>query len=123
MSEFSFLKGSDLTIRLNGEVLGGVKRANCTVCNSAREIKEFLTDKPFESIVESSFIVLLEMNCTAAEFFDDKYSFDTLEISDGQKCVKYSSCRITQIKSEITADKSVEYKVEITAEKRSVCDV
>lgn len=123
MSDFSFIKGGDVVIRLNGEVLGGVKRAYCTVKNTATDIKEYLTDKPFASIVKSRYTVVLEMNCDNAEFFDDKYAFDSIEFDDSNKCVRYSDCRITQIKAEATPNKSVEYKVEITAEKRNVCDV
>ena len=62
MTEFRFLNGGDMVVKLNGEVLGGVKKAVCRKNNTINKIMEFLNETPVASFAESSYVVELEMN-------------------------------------------------------------
>ena len=89
MTEFKFLNGGDTVVKLNGEVLGGVKKAVCRKNNTINKITEFLNETPVASFAESSYVVELEMNLADIHFFDDKNTFDNIEFLNKQKNVRY----------------------------------
>lgn len=123
MAQFDFLKGDDLVVKLDGETLGGVKKAVCTVENKISDIMEFLTDVPVESFIESCYGIQLEMHTNNAELFDGKEKFNSIEFADRLKSVKYSDCRIKQVQTEILPQGNIEYRIKITANNREVYDV
>lgn len=120
MTEFKFLNGGDTVVKLNGEVLGGVKKAVCRKNNTINKITEFLNETPVASFAESSYVVELEMNLADVQFFDDKNTFDNIEFLNKQKNIRYSDCCVEQIESIVNPEGNVDYRVKIRAERRSV---
>lgn len=120
MTEFKFLNGGDTVIKLNGEVLGGVKKAVCRKNNTINKITEFLNETPVASFAESSYVVELEINLADVQFFDDKNTFDNIEFLNRQKNIRYSDCCVEQIESIVNPEGNVDYRVKIRAERRSV---
>ena len=120
MTEFRFLNGGDMVVKLNGEVLGGVKKAVCRKNNTINKIMEFLNETPVASFAESSYVVELEMNLAYIHFFYDKNTFDNIEFLNKQKNVRYSDCCVEQIESIVNPEGNVDYRVKIVAERRSV---
>lgn len=120
MTEFRFLNGGDMVVKLNGEVLGGVKKAVCRKNNTINKIMEFLNETPVASFAESSYVVELEMNLADIHFFDDKNTFDNIEFLNKQKNVRYSDCCVEQTESIVNPEGNVDYRVKIVAERRSV---
>ena len=119
MTEFRFLNGGDTVVKLNGEVLGGVKKAVCRKNNTINKIMEFLNETPVASFAESSYVEL-EMNLADIHFFDDKNTFDNIEFLNNQKSVRYSDCCVEQIEGIVNPEGNVDYRVKIVAERRSV---
>lgn len=120
MSDFSFVKGDDVVIRLDGEILGGVIKLVCSTQNSYKKIEEFLTDIPVAKIAECSYGILMTMNSKFDNLFENSCLFDSIEISDKSKTVIYSYCHVDSVESTINAKGIIEYKVKITAESREV---
>ena len=77
MADFVFVKGSDLTIKLNGEVLGGVQKAVCSTKKTFSDIKEFLTDIPVARVEDKRYEIILTLNIQSFEDFDNN-SFSNL---------------------------------------------
>lgn len=122
MTDFKFLNGGDTVVRLNGEILGGVKKAVCRKNNTVNKIMEFLNETPVARFVGSSYVVELEMNLADVHFFDDKNTFDNIEFLNKQKNVRYSDCCVERIESFVNPEGNVDYRVKIRAERRSVGD-
>lgn len=120
MTKFEFLNGGDTVVRLNGEILGGVKKAVCRKNNTISKIMEFLNETPVASFAESSYVIELEMNLADVCFFDDKNTFDNIEFLNKQKNIRYSDCCVEQIESIVNPEGKVDYRVKIRAERRSV---
>ena len=120
MSDFTFARGDDLVIRLDGEILGGVMKAVFSTYNSYEKIEEFLTDIPVEKVAESSYCILLTRNSEFDNPFENKRLFDRIEIADKSGTVTYSDCHVDSVESAVNAKGIIEYKVKITAESREV---
>ena len=67
MSDFVFVKGSDITIKLNGEVLGGVQKVVCSTKKTFSDIKEFLTDIPVARVEENRYQLVMTLNTPSLE--------------------------------------------------------
>lgn len=113
-----FEKGSDLEVRVNGTVLGGVTELRRRVKRSANEIREFLTDKPKAVIPSEVFYIVLKLRRTAFYPFDGGIGF--VDIISGSRRERYSMCTVLKAESRAFARGEAEYTVVIEAEERSV---
>lgn len=118
MADFVFVKGEDITIKLNGEVLGGVQKAVCTTKKSFSDIKEFLTDIPVARVEEKKYEITLTLNSQSFDDFENE--LESIEFSDSSKTVIYTKCSVEEAQSTVNAKGNVEYKVKITSEERNV---
>lgn len=118
MSDFAFEKGDDIIIRLNGKIVGGVKKATCRIENTFYDISQFLTDVPVERITGKVYNIELVMNNSRKLDFLQGQSFDCLEIFNTKKTVTYKDCFISSVTAGISAKNAVEYTVKITARER-----
>lgn len=118
MADFAFEKGDDIIIRLNGKIVGGVKKATCRIENTFYDISQFLTDVPVERITGKVYNIELVMNNSRKLDFLQGQSFDCLEIFNTKKTVTYKDCFISSVTASITAKNAVEYTVKITARER-----
>lgn len=118
MSEFEFDKGDDIKIKLDGDILGGVKKAVCNTQNSFYDISQFLTDTPVDRIAASKYKIELVMNCSGRLGFLQGQSFEQIEIFNSDKSVAYRDCFVDKVTVNIAAKNYVEYTVNITANER-----
>lgn len=119
MADFVFTKGSDLVIRLNGDILGGVQKAVCSTKKTFSDIKEFLTDIPVTRVEEKKYEIVLILNAVS---FDEIEKVESLEFSEFSRTVVFSMCNIEESQAVINSRGNVEYKVIISAEMRNVYD-
>lgn len=115
MADFAFEKGDDITIRLNGKIVGGVKKARCSVENTFYDITQLLTDVPVKRITGKVYKIELVMNNAGKLEFLQQQSFERLEIFNTKKIVTYSDCFVSDVTANISAKNAVEYTVKITA--------
>lgn len=118
MAGFAFEKGDDITIKLNGKIIGGVKKVLCSIENTFYDISEFLTDVPAERISSNRYNIELVMNNAGKFDFLQGQSFERLEIFNTKKIVTYTECFVTGVTANIIAKNAVEYTVKITARER-----
>lgn len=118
MADFAFEKGDDITIRLDGKIVGGVKKARCNVENNFYEITQFLTDVPVNRINRKAYKIELVMNNAGKLEFLQQQSFEKLEIFNTKKIVTYSDCFVSNVTANINANGAVLYTVKITARER-----
>ncbi len=113
-----FEKGSDLTVRVNGTVLGGVIELQRTVKRSTDEIMEYLTDKPKAVIASEIYYIILKLRRTAFYPFDSGIGY--VEVFSGNRTERYSMCTVLKAGSSALAHGEAEYTVVIEARERSV---
>lgn len=118
MADFAFEKGDDITIRLNGKIVGGVKKATCKIENTFYDISQFLTDVPVERMTGKRYNIELVMNNSGKLDFLQGQSFERLEIFNTKKIDTYKDCFISSVTASISAKNAVEYTVKITARER-----
>ena len=115
-----FEKGSDLTVLVNGRVLGGVLRLRRRVKRGAQEIREFLTDKPVALIPTEVYYIEMELRRAPGYPFDD--AVETVTVTGGGRTEVYSLCTVERARSDAEAHGEVAYTVVIAARERSVSD-
>ncbi len=122
MTEFYFLNGNDVTVRIDDELFGGVKSIKCTDSNEKEDIFEVLSSKPIYSVCEPKYSIELEFCVADFDEIERIADFSCLQIADRKKRVTYSECKTDSINTEVLADKKVSCVIKITAEKRNVDD-
>lgn len=117
MSE-CFEKGSDLTVLVNGAVLGGVLGLRRTVRREEKGIYEFLTDKPVA--VTSTERYLIEMKLRRGEEYPFDGAVESVAVSGSGGTEVYTLCTVVKAESRAAARGNVDYDVVIAARERSV---
>ncbi len=118
--DFHFEKGGDLTVWLNGAVLGGVFQLNRTVKNSAEHIYEFLTDKPVASMPAVTYVLTFRLHCSGGCPFDGE--INEITVADKHRRERYTLCTVRELHSEARPRGYTEYTVTVEAAERSVAD-
>ena len=118
--ELLFENGSDLLIRVNGEITGGVSDLRRTVINDEENIYQFLTDKPVARIPKQKYRLRFKMRCKSGCVFEN--GVESIEISDGKKTEIYTSCAVRILHSRAEPNRAVEYEVTVEARERSVAN-
>ena len=116
--EFAFEKGSDLLIRVNGEILGGVKKLKRAVKTDTEGIYQFLTDKPVARWQKKTYELELWLRCAGDCVLAD--TVHSVCVSDGDKTELYTLCAVKCLESTAQARGAVEYHAVIDAAERSV---
>ena len=115
-----FEKGNDLTVLVNGAVLGGVLRLKRTVKYRQSQIEEFLNNEPVAVISSPVYTIEMELCRTAAFPFEEP--LERIEISGGGRREVYTLCGTALVESQAEARGTVPYTVAVTAYERSVLD-
>lgn len=113
-----FEKGNNLTVLVNGAVLGGVLRLKRTARRKHSKIREFLNDKPVAVIPATVYTIELELCRTAAFPFEEP--LERIEISGSGRREVYTLCETALVESQAEARGAVPYTVTVTAYERSV---
>ena len=115
---FNYEKGSDVLVRVNGTVLGGVTDLRRTMKRSHTEIHEYLTDKPVAVIPENVYYIQIKLNRSPEYPFDGNVSF--VEITGSGRTERYTSCFVREENSKALPRGETEYTVTVEAGERSV---
>ena len=115
---FNYEKGSDVLVRVNGTVLGGVTALRRTMKQTQKEIYEYLADKPVAVIPEKMYYIQIKLNRSEEYPFDENLSF--VEIVGGGRIERYTSCFVRRERSDVLPRGETEYTVTIVARERSV---
>lgn len=119
MGDLRYLRGGEVTVKINGKAVGGVISAFCKTENNLIKIEEFLTDKPVCSVTNPVYIIELKTHIDPDTLFGgdplESVAFESLN-----KTVEYTDCAVKQTTSSITAKGITEYGVVIGAGNRSV---
>ena len=116
--DYYFEKGDDLLIRVNGAVLGGVKKLRRTVKNDPQGIYRFLTDKPVIRLDRKRYELEFFMNCGESCPFEDDVT--SISVNDGRKTEIYTLCNVKRLRSTAHRRGDIEYHAVISADERSV---
>ena len=121
MIDQNFIRGSGVTVKLNGSAVGGVLSAVCKRKNNLIKIEEFLTDKPVYSVQSPSYKIELKSRADVFEILNGQTVF-SLSIEDGEKKTEYTNCSVESTGQQMLPNKLTEYTAVITAADRSVED-
>lgn len=116
--KFSFEKGSDLLIKVDGEILGGVIRLRRAVKNNPDAVYEFLNEKPVALIPRKTYVLRFYMRCENGCVFDG--DFNSIEVCGRGKSETYTMCTATRCESRAYPNTDINYTVTVTARERSV---
>lgn len=122
MANVKFCSGSDITIKLSGTVIGGVKKAVCTQKITYNDSYQFLSDVPVCSETEVMYEIELILNYETQNPFVGLESFDSIEFVCGDNKTEYCNCRVLSISNCIKSNVKNEDTVIIKAEKRNVSE-
>ena len=118
--EFSFDKGSDVIIRVDGDILGGVTKLRRTVRSEAQGIYEFLTDRPVARLPRQTYILELWLKGRGGCVFENE--IHTVTVTAKGKTEAYTGCAVTSLQCTALPRGDVEYAVTVEAEERSVAN-
>lgn len=121
MKAQKMINGSDFTVRVNGEIIGGVYRFVSKTLTETKEIREFLTDIPVTRIPSESYVLKFFLHCADDCVFENT-PLESIAVCDGQKTEIYTLCAVRELAREVTPEGNAEYHVTVTAEERSVAD-
>ena len=116
MSEL-FLNGREVTVAVDGDILGGVLYARTVSHTRETEVQEYLSPAPVARQPQTSYTVLLRLN--RQPYADVGFAPQRVELRYRGICERYSGCRVTEIKCEVLPRSVVEYAVTIEADERS----
>ena len=116
--EFSFEKGGDLRIAVNGAPLGGVLSLERAVKNDADVISEFLTDKPVALFPHREYTLTFSLRCAGACVFESE--IERIAVADSKKTEVYTDCAVRELSGKACARGWVEYTAVVDAKERSV---
>ena len=117
---FRFENGGDLTVRVNGAVLGGVSELRRQVKRKTEGIFEFLTDKPVAVTAGETYYITMKLRRGADYPFDG--AVESVAVSGGGRRELYTLCTVEKAESEALPHGEVGYTVSIAAQERSVSD-
>lgn len=112
-------KGSDLTIAVNGEPLGGVKELRRITENWGEGIiYQFLTDKPVATVESRRYKLELVFHCVGACALEQ--DINSICVCGRQQTELYTLCTVEKLERTAEANGAVEYRAVIAAGERSV---
>ncbi|HCA04678.1 MAG TPA: hypothetical protein DEO32_02140 [Ruminococcaceae bacterium] len=112
-----FAKGKDVTVYLDGIILGGVREVQFNVKSTVYNIGEYLTDIPAAKIPSRSHCVKLKLENAYLAPFD---CMETLELCQNGERIIFSGCAVSDISASIPPRGEVVNTVTVEAAERSI---
>lgn len=119
MSEITFLKGRDVSVKLNNRVLGGVLSLSCKTENKPTELKEFLNPEPYETMYDTLYTIELALDSTAVDYFERVTDY-ILEITYGTRVETYRNCTVVQKTTEVSPKGYLQRKVRLESKVKEI---
>ncbi len=120
MDKVFLKKNRDVTVKLNGAVLGGVKGVTCKDKNNFIDISVFLTDVPEHRIARKSYTLIIETDCIDGNPLTQDDGVQSIELLIDGKVEKYSGCTVEGVEKRINADGTIESVFTVSAQEREV---
>ena len=115
-----FLKGEDITVLKNGNVLGGIISVETEEKNTVYQSKEFLSDTAVYEYSTKSYFVTLEMYISDDGFFLETDSIDLLEIKTDTNTARFYNGKVKSAWCRNEAGKRTVLKLVLVCRKREV---
>lgn len=115
-----FLKGEDITVLKNGNILGGIISVETQKNSSIYGVKQYLSDEVKCPHTKDEYIVTIEMNVPSSDGFLKESYMQSIELKNGDKSELYRNCTV---KSAWSRHKSGDFsvlKMVLGCEKREV---
>lgn len=112
------LRGEDVTVRVNGAVLGGVRGVQGKEECELFEVKEFLNDIPVYRSVSRRCSVVLRLASPAADYAAGD-SLGTLTLQSRLGTEVFEDCLIGKAEQKLLPGEGVETVLTLTAKRRS----
>lgn len=115
-----FLKGEDITVLKNGNILGGIISVETQKNSRAYGVRQYLTDGMECAHTRDEYTVTIEMDVPVSEGFLKESRMDSLELRNGDRSEIYRNCTV---KSAWCRHKSGDFsvlKMVLGCEKREV---
>lgn len=117
MKDNRLLSGSDVTVRADGCIVGGVKYAEIVENNKIIEINEFLSGVPAARIDNPVYRISLRLDSAGLDEVCGG-SETELAFENGEESLIFEGCKVKSVKRIIAPDKTVEYTVTLEGYKR-----
>lgn len=115
-----FLKGEDITVLKNGDILGGIISVETKKNSTVYGVKQYLNDSMCCGRTKDEYIVTIEMNVPSRDGFLKENRMNSIEVRSADGCEIYRNCTV---KSAWSRHKSGDFsvlKVVLGCEKREV---
>ena len=116
---FDFVKGSEVKIRVNGAILGGVHSAEIADKSTVKKIEEYLSDIPVAEQKNTVYKIKLTLESGSLAPLED-VELESVQISRGNTSVSFEECSPESISVKIPSDGAALHTVTIEARRRSV---
>ena len=116
---FDFVKGSEVKIRVNGEILGGVHSAEIADKSTVKKIEEYLSDIPVAEQKNTVYKIKLTLESGSLAPLEG-VELESVQISRGNTSVSFEECSPESISVKIPSDGAALHPVTIEARRRSV---
>lgn len=120
MDKVILKRNRDVTVKLNGAVLGGVKSVTCKDKNNYIDIAVFLTDIPEYRVARKSYALTLVTDCVDDNMPSREDGVQSIELLIDGKIEKYSGCIVEGVEKRINASGAIENVITVNAQEREV---
>lgn len=115
-----FLKGEDITVLKNGNILGGIISVETQKNSTVYGVKQYMSDSMSCAHTKDEYTVTIEMNVPSREGFLKESRMDSIELKTADGSETYRNCTV---KSAWCRHKSADFsilKMVLGCEKREV---
>lgn len=115
-----FLKGEDITVLKNGNILGGIISVETQKNSTAYGVRQYLTDSVSCLHTKDEYTVTIEMNVPSSDGFLKESRMDSIELRNGDKSEVYKNCTVKSAWSRYKSNDFSVLKMVLGCEKREV---
>lgn len=117
MEVFSFVKGDDVTVSLNGERLGGINKLSCKKINEYTNIQQFFSSLPVYRYCIKKYVLTFYMEYKEESPFDAE-NIGNIELVFPYGTEVYGGCCVESIENTVNAKGNAERIIKVVAETR-----
>lgn len=117
--EFDFVKGSDLIVKINSDIIGGVRKIVCKEENAYTNIASFLTDIPVHRVDEKKYSLILTFDCSENTLYFDE-NITSVDFLTKNKVERFTKCVVKSFEKYITPSGVIEGVLTVGADERTV---
>lgn len=89
-----FLKGEDITVLKNGNILGGIISVETQKNSTVYGVKQYMSDSVSCAHTKDEYTVIIEMNVPSREGFLKESRMDSIELKTADGSETYRNCTV-----------------------------